>query len=336
MLPSLRSRWRQRIFPVIGFAIGLVLLVVCIRFALDERNQQQLIALRHAHPGLIAALLFANLALLFTGGTGFWAALLPLRRLHYWDYQATNAIAVVLAYVPFKLSLVFRVMVHHRRDRLPLVTIGAWFAAFAALMLATLGPLIVASLLTRTINVAWFILAAVLLLLSNASAVLIARRFAGPRGWERLQALAGFMRLGAAQRLARSKPAARAHEALRLLTSARHVAALMLLRLVDLFAQAARFYLAAQILGTPLDPQTSLLLAATHFFLALVSPSGMVGTREAGTTGVAALLPHVDAHSVAAIALLILVTETLVNFSAAAAGVARLGPRRMFTPPSAA
>src|SRR5690606_21428503 len=114
----------------IGFLVGLALLGWCVSIALSPENREQLDRLADAGWRPIALLVVLSGLSLALNGAIFWLVLLPARRLRAADVIATNALATFLAYLPFKISLIVRALIHQRRDRVPLVLLGAWMSAF--------------------------------------------------------------------------------------------------------------------------------------------------------------------------------------------------------------
>ena len=316
---------------VLGFLIGLALLGWCVKQAFSPENQKQLAALRDAPVHLIAMLVGANAMVLFFSGLSFFCSLRPLRKLNFWDLQATNAIATFLSYVPFKAGMLFRILVHNRRDGVPVALIGAWFGAVSIVMAITLLPLFAASLLTREINGKWIAIAVSLGLVGFAAVCLLAWYFHGTRGMAILRAIAE--KSGAwARRLVRTTFVRTAHGGLDILASPGRVLLLVLVRLIDMGSQALRFYLAGMIVGTPIALDTCVLLASMHFVVGVISPAGTVGTREAAIVGTATMLGLENAPAMAGVALLVLASEAVVNSVVSALAVLRLGVHRMFVP----
>ncbi|MBX3378473.1 MAG: flippase-like domain-containing protein [Phycisphaeraceae bacterium] len=314
-----------------GFLIGLALLGWCVKQAFSPDNQRQLAALRQAPVYQIAMLCSANAVVLFCSGLSFYVSLRPLRRLNFWDMQATNVIATFLSYVPFKTGMLFRILIHNRRDRVPVALIGAWFGAVSIVMAITLLPLFAASLSTREINSKWIAIAVSTGLAGYAVVCLLAWYFHGTRGMAILRAIAERMG-GWARKLVRTTFVRTAHGGLDILASPKRVAVLVLVRLVDMASQALRFYLAGMIVGTPIALDTCVLLASTHFVVGVMSPAGTVGTREAAIVGTATMLGLENPQAMAGIALLVLASEAVVNSVLAAVSVMRLGAHRMFVP----
>lgn len=319
------------VVQVSGFLIGLALLGWCVKQAFSPQNREQLAALKDAPAHLIALLCLANALVLFCSGLSFWIALRPLRRLNFWDMQATNAIATFLSYVPFKMGMMFRIIVHNRRDRVPVALIGAWFGAVSIIMAITILPLFLASLAAREINGKWIAIAASTGGAGFLAVCVFAWYFHGTRGMAIMRGIAE--RLGGwARRLVRTAFVRTAHGGLDILASPPRVAALVVVRLVDMGSQAARFYLAGMIVGTPIAFDACVLLASMHFVVGVMSPAGTVGTREAAIVAAATMLGLENARAMAGVALLVLASEAVVNSVLAGASVLRLGVHRMFVP----
>jgi hypothetical protein len=308
----------------------------CVMQAFSPKNQEQLAALRSASWPLVAALFATHVLIIASAGMNFYLALRPVRKINFLDLHATNAIAILLAYAPFKLSMVFRVLVHHRRDRLPLALIAAWFACVTLAMLAAFGPLVVASLTGKGIDARWFLVAAAGAVFAWLCLWQTARFFSGERGMQRIRTILGGLAratgVAAAERFAGSKLVHNLHDGLGMLNMPLRVASLIGMRLLDMVIQAARFYIAAKLLGIEMTWESAVLIASTHFIIGVISPSGMMGTREAGAAGLASYLHVADMSHAAAVGVLILATEAIVNVTLAVIGVLRLGVGGMFTP----
>ncbi|HZW10133.1 MAG TPA: hypothetical protein VFF69_09545, partial [Phycisphaerales bacterium] len=226
-------------FQGLGFVVGLLLLGWCVRAALSAENREQLAKLRDADPGQIGVLFALSAATLAINGLIFWATLRPVRKLRALDVLATNALCTFLAYLPFKLGAVTRVAIHNRRDRVPLLTIGAWFGAMLVVMLAAYVPATGASLWRRGVDAAWWITGLGGAAMLAALAVAGARPLAGERGVARLHRALGGARMPLLAALARSERFAQLHAGAAMLASPKAVAACTLLRLVDVGALAA-------------------------------------------------------------------------------------------------
>ena len=92
----------------------------------------------------------------------------------------------------------------------------------------------------------------------------------------------------------------------------------------------------ASVLGLPISGSDALLLGSVYFLIGVFSPFGMLGTREAGTIGAAALFGVSSAAigdggegPIAAAVVFITAIEAVVNLGCAGFGVAwlRIGSR---------
>lgn len=253
---------RRLAVQAVAFALGLALLGWAIALALAPENRRGLEQLKEASPLLAGAVVGLAAASVALNGLIFWVTARPLHRLPCGEVLAVNALATLLAFLPFKLSVVARVAIHRRRDRMPYRALVAWLAATAGLSLATLVVLTAAAMWRRHIDMAWAGAVAAGL------AVLVAAAYAGGRlaaSRARLDALT----LGAGA-IGRSVP-----------TVVSHVA----LRLADVTAQAGRFALVAAALGYPLTFDGAVILASVYFVVGVVSPAGNIGVREGAVFG---------------------------------------------------
>lgn len=331
---SANRRLARAAVQCIGFLAGLGLLGWCISLAFKPDNRQQLEHLREASAAQLLGLLGLSLATLTLNGLIFWVSVRPVRRLRAADVIATNAIATFLGYLPFKLGLVARIAIHNRRDRVPLLTIGAWFATMALTLSIAIWPPALAGLWRKQLDGPWLLTTASAVITLTLAAILLARTFHGPAGLNRLGAIFG--RLPIAGPLVRSHPFRQIHAGFDMLASPRCTPAAVGLRLLDLVVISARFALASAVLGQPIPWDSAFLVAATFFIIGILSPFGVLGTREAGTTGMAALLlPGGDeaARSFAVVALLVSATEAIAFLAAAGIGLAWLRPDRLFKAP---
>ena len=105
--------------------------------------------------------------------------------------------------------------------------------------------------------------------------------------------------------------------------------------MLDVLAFAGRFVVAAAVLGLPISGSDALLLGSVYFLIGVFSPFGMLGTREAGTIGAAALFGVSSAAigdggtdggegPIAAAVVFITAVEAVVNLGCAGFGVAWL------------
>lgn len=330
--PATTSRSRSVLraaFQVFGFLVGLSLLAWCASIAMRPENREQLDRLATAGWRPIALLVGLSAASLVLNGMIFWAVLLPARRLRATDVVATNALATFLAYLPFKISLIVRALIHQRRDGVPIVLLGAWMTAFVVAVTAVVGPLIAVSAWRERIDAAWFAAAAAAVAAVVIAGVATARQFAGERGLARLHRLTDPVPLPLLHTFLRSATFAHLHAGFAMLGDPTTALVWTVLRLADVGVQAARFAVAAAVVGVPLGHDEALLFSLTYFLIGAASPSGMLGTREGGTTALAALMAVASSESFAVVALVVTVTESVVNLTGAALAIAWLRPDRL-------
>jgi len=318
-----RRPYLRLLLQGIGFVGALVLLGWCVRAALSPGNREQLSRLGDAPAWSVAALLGLSAASVALNGVAFWCALLPARRLHASDVIATNALATFLNYLPFKLSAISRVVIHNRRDRVPLLTIGGWFGAVLGVMIVALAPLVAASLWRQSVDGVWWAVALIGPVATGGGLVALARPFANDRGLARLHAVLDPLAVGPLRRALRSERFAQLHAGVTMLADARAVAVGIGVRLADVAVQTARFVLAASILGVSLPWDHAALVASSYFLISVVSPFGMLGTREAGTVWLAAALglaggSDAATHPLVVVTLFITGTESVVLLAGAA------------------
>lgn len=322
---------RSIAFRAIGAVLSLSLLGWCIWVAFRPENREHLQRMLDAPPHVFITLLALSAASLAFNGATFWLTLRPARALPLRDVEAANAVASFLGYLPFKLSILFRFIIHNRRDGVPLLTIGAWLASNAAIVIATLTPPCAASLMRGRIDWQWFVISLGGWAFCFMTLTALARHFAGDTGLIRIQSLADTTRIRPLGRLARASLFVRAHAGLAMLASRPVVAGAMCLRLTDILLQAGRFLIASSAIGAALGPGKSILAASTFFMLGLLSPAGAVGAREGGTTGLVKLLeiPGVSHESLAVVALAVSATEAVVFAAAAIIGAIYLRLHRL-------
>ena len=322
----------------LGFVIGLLLLGWCVRTALSPDNREQLAKLGEATPGQVALLLGLSAGTLFINGLLFWITLRPVKRLPAVDHVAINALCTFLAFLPFKVGALTRIAINNRRDAVPILTIGAWYAGMFAIMLATYLPAMGASMWRGGVDWLWWVAGlggtAVLL----GAGVAVATPFAGEPGLARLHRLVDRSRLPIVGRLARSDHFTRLHTAADMMAAPGHVLAAGVMRLVDLGIMSARFVVAGSIVGVAFGWEEAVLAASAYYILGMVSPFGMLGAREAGTAwwvgafGLAATSGQSAeevARSLTVLTLFITGTESVVLLAGAAAGTAWLRPDRL-------
>jgi hypothetical protein len=323
---------------VIGFAAGLASMAWCISkaFKSDPHDPVNKFArLLHAPRHLLVAILALSFATMVINGLLFWVGLLPVRRLRATDVVATNGICSFLAYLPLKAGAIVRVLIHNRRDGVPLLTIGSWFASMGVVILAAFGPPLLGVLVLGKIDARWFVAVVGTQLVAAASIVVLARGFRGQRGIDRLASIADSVRLPPLKRFLNSAIWAKLHPGFDMLAAPIPVAGSMLLRAADVCVHAGRFLVAATILGIELPVSQAVPISLTFFIIGVASPAGMAGLREGAATGLAGVLlkktgATEDMFSeIAKVALLVTATEAIAFLASAAFGIAWLRPQKL-------
>jgi len=313
---------------VFGFLIGLALLGWCVRLALSEENQEALSKLAEAPPGSLAALIGLSVAGVTANGLIFWAALRPVRPIKALDVVATNSLATFLANLPFKIGLLARIAIHSRRDKVPMAMIFGWFGAVTATLVLTSAALLGAGLLRGVLG-SWTVPVAIALMAAlTVVMVVVAKRLSGERGHRRLSRLIGRFGGRRALRLARSQVIRELHMGLDMLASSRWMTLVIVFRVIDFSAQAWRWVVAGELVGTSVSPTDGMLISGGHYVAGALSPVGMLGFREGAAIGLAELL-GMDGGSFAPIALLAAGAELVVVIAAAGLAIAWLRLDRM-------
>lgn len=322
------------IIQLVGFGLGLAMLGWCAREALKPENREQLEKLGSAGVVPVALLFGCSLATLLLNGLIFWVVLLPEKRLKLSDMIATNAFATMLAYLPFKISVLARVALHNRRDGVPVFMIASWFGAIGVLILASLGPVSVASLWRKGVDGVWWAASAGGVVACVVGLLVLAGVFAGPRGLGRVHRITDRAKIALLDRFVRTEAFANLHAVFGMLAHPPAVIASTVLRLTDVGVLTARFMVAGSILGIGLEWEQAVLFASTFFMIGMLSPFGMLGTREAGSLGVAGLLGFSDAgESLAVVVLVVSATESLAYLLAGVAGGVWVRPDRLLRGP---
>lgn len=324
----------KAIVQLVGFAVCIALFWWVIRGVLAPQSRDQLARLGEAPAWKVAALLALGFTTTFINGAIFQVTLWPVRKLRTADIQSVNAIASMLAPLPFKIGLLFRVFTHNRRDRLPLLTIVAWFGAITATMAAAVLPPLGASASRGAIDAIWAIAAIGGVLGTTIALVIVAQVCSDGPGWARLER---FIRALPLPQSVKGTPDGshagilpRIHEGLRMLAHPWAVVACVALRLVDAGVHTTRFLLAASILGVSLPTDKAVIAGVAYFLIGAAAPTGQLGAREAGSAWLLGrLLPGVDLAQFKLVALLVSATEASVLLVMAMAGAAWLRPWRL-------
>ncbi len=313
-----------------GFAIGLGLLAWTAREALKPENREPLSNLGDADPGVVALLFGCSLATLVINGLIFWVVLRPEKKTPVSDMVATNAFTTMLAYLPFKLSLVARVALHNRRDGVPLLTIAAWFGAVGALIFVAMGPVSAASLWRKGVDVWWWVGSLGGVGLCLGILLVAAGLLAHERGLQRIHAITDPLKIGPVNRFLRTESFGKMHGVFGMLAHPWASIGATGLRLLDIGVLTLRFLAAAWILDVELGWEQAVLFASTYFMIGMLSPFGMLGTREAGSIGVAGLLGFGDAgESLAVVILIVTASESLAYLFGGVLGGVWIRPDRL-------
>ncbi len=324
------GRMLKLIAQILGFAVGIALLWWCVHEAM--KNRDALKRLADATPGQIASLIGATLLVVFASGAAFRETLYPVRKLPMLEVQATNVIACLLALLPFKLSVFFRVLVHNRRDGVPVLTIGAWFSAVGVVILCVLAPMLGAGIWRGQADTLWFIAAGGGMLALLLAVLFTARSLATPNGWawaQRFYAKLPLPRVLRPGSVAATHLFDKGHEGVRMLASPRVIFGCAGFRLLDFAAQAARIAIAAAIVGQEIQWDQALLAGSIFFLITAAAPSGALGAREGGTAWlIGAILPHLDKEKFLVVVLTVSGTEAVVLIVGSLVGMAYLRPDR--------
>ncbi len=327
--PRPARRWIRPAIQIGMFLAGLVLLYWVVSQALDPKNQDAIRRIRSASSADIALLLTMTLGSLVINGGIFWACIRPVRTLRMIDVQAVNAVGTLLANPPGKLSIVFRVFMHHRRDGIPLLTIAAWFVAVTAGVSAATNPIFFASWYIKEIDASWFAFVIGGLAVSYLIVLAIARTFAGPAGLVRFRRVVGALLLGRLRNFVAGSALEKIHAGFDMLSHPGWLFVQMALRAADLLLLGGRLYLCAKIAGAHVTYNEALVYGAIRFAIATLLPSGAMGSQEAGTTWVARLREAAASDQFAVVLVFMLVTELAVYSVATALGLWWLKPWRI-------
>lgn len=286
-----RRRWSPGTLAVqlVGLAIGIGLLVWAFSLSARPENRRSIEAMQNApasEVGLLLALTFVSLVL---NGLMFWVTLRPLKRLKPIDVVLVNSIATFFSVLPFKLSLVARVLIHHRRDGVSFKTLLAWVAAMGALGLAVLLPLVGATLWRGQLDALWWAASLAGLLAFNGLGVVLGHQ-------ARRVKLLRTLSFGA-DAIVRHVPAVVGHG---------------VFRLADVGALAARFMAAAAIADVAMPIDQAVLLASVYFVLSVITPAGTLGFREMGVAALG-LSQGLGPEQVALVALVVTGAEVVTS-----------------------
>ena len=242
---------RRIIIQLVGFVVGIALLVLCIQRATGDGSDAWS-QLRDASPWLLLAMFGCSIASGVINAFTFWITIRPVQRIRALDLVLINFGAKLLNYAPVRLGAIGRVWYHAKIDRLPLVLIGGWFAFIAYVLVLGVVASVVATVAYGAIDLVWFALVVGMMLFGT----LVIRFMKGSRLLERH---------------------GRGIE--RIVASPSALLGTVVLRILDLAAYALRLGIAAHLLGLSLDASDVVILAVVTLASDL-SPVGRVGIRE--------------------------------------------------------
>ncbi|MGQ0628644.1 MAG: hypothetical protein ACT4PL_11160 [Phycisphaerales bacterium] len=331
-----RRRGARRVLQGGAFLACLLIMAWVVHRAMTSPGSaEQLERLRSVSAGSAAVLLICSLATIVIGGLFFRATLSAHTRLPRTNVVALNGVISLLSYLPFKAGLAFRVYWHHRRDGVPLLTIAAWFAASAGVILAGLAPPLCASVWRGQVDGWWWAVSIGGTALSGVLIVVCSRVFAGEGGIARLAGWARAARLSPLARVVEGGHFRRLHAGFMMLAAPAAVAEALALRTLDVGAQATRLYVAAGVCGVTLTPGQAVLAGTLYFFFQATSPGGVAGAREGGTVAVMAWMGIPNLPDLSVVVLTASLAEVAMNVACAGAGalwLARSGRARSVDP----
>ena len=263
-----RGSWWRWGLQILGAGIGVALAAWAVSMALGEQSAASRERIAEASVWAIAGLLSLTWAHIVVNGLLFWIALRPLEgapKTSPVRFVWINTFPTLLAILPFKLSFVTRIALHHRLDGLSFKQLGAWMGAFAALTFGVFIPAGAVGLFADgALWWALFFVAPALGLVGVWVSATVATRV---RLLHRLM-------LGGEK----------------ILLDVRALAFTYALRLVDFAILGGRYLLAASVAGVALEPGEALLLASTFFLIGALAPAGALGVAEIGTAFVGTLV----------------------------------------------
>jgi len=328
-----RSAWRLAL-QGLGFLAGAGVLAWCVHRALgDPAQRAQLSRLLDAPWWAVAGMLGLSLGAIACDGLMFRAVLSPVRRLPRLDLAAVGGVCSALAYLPFKMSLLFRFVHHHRRDGVPILTIGAWVAATGALLLASVVPVVTATLTLDPGSRAWWWVAIAGVPALGLIGHLLSRALASDAAWRTIVGVLERTGIGLLRRAAHGRALRNLHGGVRMLADPLAITTGLVFRSAVVAAQAARFMLAARIAGVEVSWDQALVAGAAYNLVQAVSPGGVAGFREAGAAGAMKLLHGPDLLSTV---LVVTIAEAVTNLLAGTAGAVYLRVDRLLLGPARA
>lgn len=314
---------------LIGFGVGVVLIVWCVRIVLSEGNREALDRLREASAWQILLLLSIAASSVILNGVIFWVTIRPLHKIRLSDMIATNGVATFLSYLPFKISVIARWIIHGRRDGVPHLTIGTWFLVVVGLTAVTIVPMGLAFLRPDGAGWWWWLVLLGAVAAAHWIAMGAARWVRGDLGLGRLRA----MRVP--DKVLNHDWFRRLHGAAAMVGDGHSAWIAGAARVLDIGGFTLRIGIAAAILGVDLTVEDTVLIGLAYFVTGVVSPFGTVGTREgvalgvALGAGVAAAAEDAQQSALVTAILLVTVTDAMTSFIGAGFGLAWLRADRL-------
>ncbi len=244
---------RKIALQLLGFALGIFLLYLCIRGAITgEHAAEGWDKIRHASPHLIVILLGCTLLSLLINGTSFWITIQSIKPLRWWDMQRLNFTGNLLNYAPIRLGAIARVAYHLRVDRLRLLQITAWFGFIGVFLALAIAACVGVSWLHPEFDLWWMMMILGIMILGGLGARIM-------------------VQVPVVQRFGQGLD--------QIVHDPRALWGTIILRLADLSCYTGRMVAAALILGLDL-PLTQIVILAVVALGASLTPLGRVGIRE--------------------------------------------------------
>lgn len=320
---------RRSVLQLLGFVLGLCILGWVIWSVTRDQNRlQEIKRLADAPLWQYALALGLSGLTVALSGLVFSAMSLGIDAQHRpgaLRCVGVNSVCSLLSYLPMKISLIFRLFFHRRMDGMDWLTIAAWMASVAAIILISLTPPFLATWLVKELDLRWWSIALGGILFAGFSVPIVASFFSGSAGLTRIESLLRTLIIGRVGFVARTLRAAwfgKLHAGLIPLSSRRAVWLGLTLRCADVAAQAGRFYLVSRMVGAPLSAEQCVLAGAVYFFIQAASPAGVAGPREGG-------LIAILGQDAAAVVLAVSAAEAVANLLMGALSAALLRVDRL-------
>lgn len=279
----------QLAVQALGFLLGIGIFGYIIYTAVTGENGRQLRRLLEAPLWMPAAAVGLTLLAIALDGLIFWVQLRPEKKLPALDALSTNAVAMLLGFLPFKPSAVARFVIHKVRDGMPFIMTAGWIAAAAFNVLLVTLAILVGTVLRPGLDAVWFIAVSTVIAIGTVAIVLLAGWFRGDRGVARLERFTRPLSIGPLKKLREPQTLRNLQTAATFASHGHATATCMVLRVAFLLALGARFWVVAAALGIQFGNITAalLVLPAVFFLIQAASPVGGLGFREIALTRLA-------------------------------------------------